>query len=156
LGLAAVVSAEVSTADAILFMLATSLSQDLYRRFLRPAATDHDVLLVSRYAAVAGGVLGVLLALVASSVIGVLKIFYSLLGVCLFVPIVGGLYVRRVGSMEAMAAIVAGTCTLLAVHLGTGGRGFGLFSPDLCGLLASLVGAGLALAYRSFGSRSSA
>ena len=38
LGLAAVFSAEVSAADAVLFMLATSLSQDLYKRFVNPAA----------------------------------------------------------------------------------------------------------------------
>ena len=62
LGLAAVFSTEVNTADAILFMLSTSLSQDLYRRFLKPDATDAQVLKVARGAAVAGGVLGVLLA----------------------------------------------------------------------------------------------
>ena len=36
LGLAAVFSAEISAADAGLFMLTTSLSQDLYKRFLEP------------------------------------------------------------------------------------------------------------------------
>src|SRR5262249_9531256 len=36
LGLAAVFSAEVSAADAVLFMLSTSLSQDLYKRVLSP------------------------------------------------------------------------------------------------------------------------
>ena len=60
LGLAAVFSAEVNTADAILFMLSTSLSQDLYRGFIKPAATDDEVLRVARLAAVAGGTLGVL------------------------------------------------------------------------------------------------
>ena len=34
LGLAAVFSAELSAADAVLFMLTTSLSQDLYKRFV--------------------------------------------------------------------------------------------------------------------------
>ena len=43
LGLAAVFSAEVSAADAVLFMLATSLSQDLYKRFVNPAASDRQV-----------------------------------------------------------------------------------------------------------------
>ena len=58
--LAAIFSAEVSTADAVLFMLATSLSQDLYRRFVRPDASDAQVLRVARWAAVAGGALGIL------------------------------------------------------------------------------------------------
>src|SRR6202023_1642326 len=45
LGLAAVFSAEVSAADAVLFMVATSLSQDLYKRFLEPAATARQGLI---------------------------------------------------------------------------------------------------------------
>jgi SSS family solute:Na+ symporter len=68
LGLAAVFSAEVSSCDAILFMLATSLSQDLYRRFLNPEASDAKVLKVARLAAVTGGVAGVGLAIVFPTV----------------------------------------------------------------------------------------
>ena len=55
IGLAAIFSAEVSTCDAILFMLSTSLSKDLYKRFVHPEADDRRVLLVARLAAVAGG-----------------------------------------------------------------------------------------------------
>ena len=47
IALAAVFSAEVSSADAVLFMLATSASHDLYRGFIRPQATDEDVLRVA-------------------------------------------------------------------------------------------------------------
>ena len=59
IGLAAVFSAEVSAADAVLFMLTTSLSQDLYKRFVNPAATDARVLRVARWTAVASGAVGV-------------------------------------------------------------------------------------------------
>jgi SSS family solute:Na+ symporter len=149
LGLAAVVSAEVSSADAILFMLSTSLSQDLYRRFVNPRASDARVLLVARWAAVVGGALGVLLAIVSPTVIGALSIFYTLLGVCLFVPVVAGLYVRRVGTPEALAAIAAGVALMLATHLATGGRGLGVASPALVGLAAG----GLACAFVAFGRR---
>jgi SSS family solute:Na+ symporter len=148
LGLAAVVSAEASSADAILFMLATSLSQDLYRGYLRPAATDAQVLRVARITAVAGGTIGVLLAIVSPTVIGALSIFYALLGVSLFVPVVAGLYVRRAGTPEALAAIAGGVSVLLAVRVATEGRGFGVFSPSLAGLLASALVAGVVLALR--------
>ncbi len=40
LALSAVFSTEVDTCDAILFMISTSASQDLYRRFINPAASD--------------------------------------------------------------------------------------------------------------------
>jgi SSS family solute:Na+ symporter len=151
LGLAAIFSTEVNTADAILFMLSTSLSQDLYRRFINPRATDVQVLRVARISAVAGGALGVLLAVFTPTVIGALSIFYTLLGVCLFVPLIAGLYLRRVGTPEALAAIAAGVAVMLAIHLATGGQGLGRISPALAGLLAAVVAcAAVALARRAY------
>jgi SSS family solute:Na+ symporter len=145
LGLAALFSAEVSTADAILFMLSTSMSQDLYRRFLRPGASDAEVLRVARWAAVIGGALGVLLAAWATSIIGTLKIFYSVMTVCLFVPIVAGLHARRAGTFEALSAIGAGLCAWAAFFIATDGRGVGFLRPEAVGLIASAVGLGMVL-----------
>jgi len=139
LALAAIYSAEVSTCDAILFMLATSLSQDLYKRFVHPTASDARVLTVARLASVAGGVGGVILALLLPTVTDALAIFYSLLGVSLFVPVIGGLYTQRAGSFEALASIATGVLTLLGVRLLTGGAGFGWLNPPLVGLLAGAL-----------------
>jgi SSS family solute:Na+ symporter len=140
LGLAAVFSAEVSTCDAILFMLATSLSQDLYRQFVNPAADDRTILAVARLAAVVGGALGVVLAIQLPTVIGALSIFYTLLGVSLFVPVMAGLYVNRVGTAEAMAAIVGGVSFVLAVQL-SGQAGRAVWSnPNVGGLAAAALG----------------
>ena len=147
LGLAAVFSAEVSTCDAILFMLSTSLSKDLYKRFVNPEADDRRVLLVARLAALAGGAAGVLLAIMLETVIGALSIFYSLLGVALFVPIIGGLYTRRAGTPEALTSIAAGIGTLLIVTYTTDG-GFGLLNPNLLGLGAAAVAFFLVMAMR--------
>jgi SSS family solute:Na+ symporter len=143
LALAAVFSAEVSTCDAILFMLSTSLSQDLFKRFLKPGASDREVLRVARVAAVAGGLLGMGIAIQLADLVAALFIFYSLVGVSLFVPVVAGLAGRRGGAPEALASIVAGIATLLAVHLATGGKGYGVFNPSLIGLIAASLGFGL-------------
>ncbi|MEO6446278.1 MAG: sodium:solute symporter family protein [Gemmatimonadaceae bacterium] len=139
LGLAALFSAEVSTADAILFMLATSLSQDLYRRFVNPTASDAQVLRVARLAAVAGGALGIALALVAQTIIGTLSFFYSVLSVCLFVPVLAGLFSRRFGAVEALAAIAGGMIVMLALQLTTGGTGIGGLTPALAGVFTSIL-----------------
>jgi len=117
LGLAALLSAELSTADAILFMLATSLSQDLYRRFVRPAAADVEVLRVARLAAVVGTALGVVLAIFASSVADALSIFYTLLTVSLFVPVIAGLYVPSAGPTEALAAVAGGVGSVVLLQV---------------------------------------
>jgi len=147
LGLAAVVSAEISTADAVLFMLSTSLSQDLYKGFVNRDASDAQVLRVARAAAIGGGILGILVALVASTVIGALGIFYSLLSVSLFVPVILGLYVPTACSRNAYAAMLFGVGVLLSVHLGTAGKGFGMWTPSLLGLIASCAGGALSLLF---------
>jgi len=139
IGLAAVFSAEISASDAILFMLTTSLSQDFYQRFLNPAADDRRVLRVAQATAVAGGTLGTVLAVALGSVVNALTIFYTLIGVSLFIPIVAGLYVRRTSSAGALVSMVSGVCAALSVHLSTGGRGIALLSPALAGLAAATV-----------------
>jgi SSS family solute:Na+ symporter len=144
LGLAAIFSAEVSSADAALFMLATSLSRDLYRRFVRPDAPDAVVLRAARLAGLAGGTLGIGIALLLETVIDTLTIFYSILSVCLFVPVVAGLHFRKTGPFEAMAGIGAGVSMLLAAHLHTGGAGYGIATPTLLGILTSAVVFGFA------------
>ena len=140
LGLAAVLSAELSSADAILFMLATSLSKDLYKRFLRPEATDGEVLRVARGAAVAGGVLAVTLALTLESVIEAMTVFYAILGVSLFVPVVAGIYTRRPGVPEALAAVGVGVSALVVSALTPGWSWLPALPPRAWGLIASALG----------------
>lgn len=139
LGLAAVFSAELSSADAVLFMLSTSLSEDLYRRFIKPGASDRDVLRVARLGAIAGGVLGTILAIVLGSVIASLTIFYSLLTVSLFVPIIGGLVWRRPGKGAGLAGLLAGVAGYLLGHYFLGLPRTGLWSPTTLGLAASVL-----------------
>jgi len=136
LALAAVFSTEVDTCDAILFMISTSVSKDLFQRYLRPAASDSELLTVARLAAVAGGILGVLLSVYLGTIVQAMTVFYSLLGVSLFVPVLGGLYSRRAGQAEALAAITAGIVVLLVVRFGVAGR-YSWLDPTLSGLMAA-------------------
>jgi SSS family solute:Na+ symporter len=135
LGLAAVFSAEISAADAVLMILSTSFSQDLYKRFLAPDAGDRRVLRVARAATVLSGALGVGMAIAASSIATVITIFYTLITVSLFVPIVAGLFLPRTTARDAMAAISAGVTGAIIMHVATGGRGWGLATPALGGLV---------------------
>jgi solute:Na+ symporter, SSS family len=139
LGLAAVFSAEISASDAILFMLTTSLSQDFYKRFVNRSASDEDVLMLARWTSVGGGAAGTMLAIVLGSVVNALTIFYTLIGVSLFVPILAGLYSRRTTSASAGATMIGGVCAAVAVHAMTRGRGWGVVSPAIAGLTAAAV-----------------
>lgn len=139
LALAAVFSAEVGACEAILFMLSTSLSQDLYKRIVNPAAGPDQVLKVARIAALVGGTAGMLLAIfVVGEIITALSVFYSIIGAGLLVPVVGGLYVKGAKTQDAIAAIVTGMTAFLAVQYGTDRTGW--LNPNLWGIIASAIG----------------
>ena len=113
LALSAVFSTEVDTCDTILFMLSTSISKDVYKRHINPSASDAQLLRVARLAAAAGGAAGVVLSLVVGTVLGAVQIFYQIMVVTFFVPIVGGLYVRAMDSRGAAASIAFGLLGLV-------------------------------------------
>ncbi len=136
--LAAVFSAEASAADAVLFMLATSGSRDLYRR-LRPPATDVDLLRAARVSAIVGAVLGLGLAMMHRSVIDALGTFYAVMVVTLFVPVMAGLYAPPTSRRQGLASLV-GVPVLAVVHFSTGGAGFGALTPVVAGVFASAAG----------------
>jgi len=122
LALSAVFSTEVDTCDAVLFMVSTTLSKDVYKRHINPDASDQQLLFVARVTAVAAGAFGVVLSIYLGTVTQALTIFYALLGVTFFVPILGGLYIPRAGTREALAAILVGVSTLLVVGFGLPAR----------------------------------
>jgi len=139
LALSAVFSAEVGACEAILFMLSTSLSKDLYKRMVNPEATPDQVLRVARLAALVGGSAGMLLAIfVVKEVIDALYVFYSIVGATLLVPVVGGLFVKSAKTRDALAAIVTGMTVFLAVQYGTDRTGW--LNPNLWGIMASAIG----------------
>lgn len=147
--LAAIFSAEVSAADAVLFMLSTSLSQDLYRRFIRPNAPDAQVLRVARLAAVAGGALGIALALVMPTIQGALSFFYAMIGATVFVPVIASVHARPGRRREIGISIACGVTAVLWRQL-TGFPAGSLWTPATLGLIAASTSFGIAaLAFRT-------
>ena len=137
--LASIFSAELSATDAILFMLSTSLAVDLYKTFLRPGISQDGLLVASRVASAGAGVLGILLAMVLPSIIAAVSIFYGLIAVSLFVPVLAGLYSKRVLSSAAVASILgAVAATVLTIRV-THGQGVGVLSSQAIGILTAAV-----------------
>ena len=136
LALAAVFSTEVDTCDAVLFMLSTTMSKDVYQRHINPKASDRQLLRVARAAAIVGGALGVVLSIALGTVTQALTIFYQILACTLFVPIVAGLFVKRGGAPEALAAIAAGNATLFVVAFVAASRPIWL-DPSLTGIVVA-------------------
>jgi len=116
----------------------------LYRGFVRPDAGDRELLRVARAAAIVGGACGIGIAMIYGSVRAAVGVFYAILTVTLSVPLIGGLFVGRARRAHGVAALSSGIPVLLLVQVLTGGRGYGVVSPVLAGLLASAAGFALA------------
>jgi solute:Na+ symporter, SSS family len=137
--LASIFSAELSATDAILFMLSTSLTVDLYKTFLNPGVRQDVLLKVSRITTVLAGVAGVCLAVALPSVISAVTIFYGLLAVALFIPFVLGLYWPRMNAPAAIASIFTAIAADLAVQYGTTSHSIGALPPAAIGILTALI-----------------
>src|SRR5258708_5559003 len=107
--------------------------------FLNPKVEDRRLLSVSRMAAVISGAMGIMLAVLLPSVIAAVKIFYGLLAVSLFAPVVLGLYWKGATSRAALASIAGAVGVTLAVSQFTRGEGVWLLSPQAIGIGAAFV-----------------
>jgi SSS family solute:Na+ symporter len=137
--LGALFSAELSAADAVLFMLTTSLSKDLYKTFIKPQADDRQLLRVARLTAIFCGALGVVLAISFETVISALRIFYTMLTAALLLPLIAGLYTKRVTARAAIATIIVSVAVTFTLEKLTGGQGWSGVPSLIWGTLAGLV-----------------
>ncbi len=136
--LAAILSAEVSSADAVLFMIATSLSRDVFEPLFRGKLSDRERLALARRSALGAGAVSILLANWFQSILSALSFFYSLLTLTLFVPLVAGLFWRRPGQPVALAAI-ASSLGAAGIALLAGGGAEGWLPPVPVGILAGAI-----------------
>jgi SSS family solute:Na+ symporter len=123
-------------------MLSTSLTQDLYRSFLRPAADDRRLLRVSRITSVGAGILGVGLAVLLPTVVDALKTFYGILTATLFVPLLAGLVSPKPDARTARAAVVVSVAVVLGARKALAGSPLASWLP----FAAAIAAAGAVLA----------
>jgi SSS family solute:Na+ symporter len=110
-----VLAAVMSTTDRLMLTIGATLSWDIYKNMFKPEASDRDVLLVSRIAVFASGILTVLLVLNPPDVLAFL--IWMGIGTMLAVfavPLLAGLYWRRATKEGAIASMVVGFVTVLA------------------------------------------
>ena len=135
--LAAIFSAEVSSADAVLFMMTTSLVKDILEPLQRVSRSDRWRLKAARVSAILFGAIGIFLALQFQSILAVLSFFYGLVTVTLCVPLLAGLFSSKARESTALVSIALSLGAAALVHFATAGEGFGLMSPVAAGIVVS-------------------
>jgi SSS family solute:Na+ symporter len=111
----------------------------LYQTFINPQADDRRLMFVVRATAVGCGVIGAGLGILLETVIQALTIFYTLLSAALLLPLIAGLYTKRVTARAAIATMLVSVAVTFALERLTEGRGY-LGVPSLIwGTLGGLV-----------------
>lgn len=139
LALAAIFSAEISAADAVLYMITTTFTKDLYKTFIRPDLADEQLLRYNRLVTAAAGLIGIGLAIILPNVISALSIFYSLMSVSLTAPLLFGLFSRRPTTTAAFLAAITGIIITISLQFGNGGKGLGILNAQSTAILATFI-----------------
>ena len=137
--LSAIFAAEVSTADTVLYMLATSLSKDLYKTFYNKNVSDEQLLSFSRKITVVCGVLGIIVAHFMANIITALSIFYSLMTVSLGAPFIFGLFSKRASAKGAFCSAGIGVLVTIALQFGNKGKGPWILNATSTGIIVAFI-----------------
>ena len=137
--IAAVLSAIMSTVDSQLLVSSSVISEDFYRVFLRPQASEKELLMVSRGAVVAIALLAMVIASDRESkVLDLVSYAWAGFGAAFGPVIVFSLFWRSMTAASAIAGMIVGAVTVVVWSNLTGGL-FDLYEIVPGFVLASVV-----------------
>ncbi len=104
-----IVAAIMSTGDSLLTMCSSTLSRDVYQRFINPKADDRKMIMVNRIFILVIALLALIFALSKPPLIFTLVVFALGVQVSAFVwPILGAIYFKWFTRQAAFASILSG------------------------------------------------
>lgn len=133
--LAGFISAMMSTADSALLASSTLFTNDIYRRFIDPDASEKTYTDTSRLTIIVLGVFTIGAAIIIGDVVNALTLAYNLLTGAMFVPILGAFFWKGATWQGALSSIVGSSFVVVA---SMAIYGFGSDLPIVYGLASSL------------------
>ena len=112
--IAAYIAAVMSTADSALIGPVAIFTNDIYRKFLRPGASEQQLVNVARLLTLVLGVLGIGLAYLVPNVLDLVLYAYTFGAAGLFFPMLGLLFWRRTTARGAFWSMLAGGSAAIA------------------------------------------
>jgi SSS family transporter len=104
----------ISTANNYLFSPATNLINDVYTRFIRPDASQKNVLLVSRFLVCGLGIWALLQAIKLTSVLAKAMYAYTIYSAAITPVVMAAFFWRRATREGAVACLLSGTVITVA------------------------------------------
>jgi len=113
--LAAILAASMSTADSQLLVTASSISEDIFKKYIKKDATDDQMLNVSRFSVIGIAVIALIIAFDPnSSVFGLVSYAWAGLGAAFGPLIITSLFWKRTNKWGAIAGMISGAVTVIA------------------------------------------
>lgn len=134
--LASVCSALMSNASGAIFASATLITNDIIKVYVKKDMTDKDIINTSRIVILGLGVLAIVFSVWIQNILVALDMAYAILSGAIFVPLIIGLYWKRVTSKAAFYSIIASSLVIFISFII-----FGITStlPIIYGLITGLV-----------------
>ncbi|MCY9549158.1 sodium:solute symporter [Lysinibacillus xylanilyticus] len=134
--LASVCSALMSNASGAIFASATLITNDIIKVYVKRDMTDRDIINTSRIVIFGLGVLAIIFSVWIQNILVALDMAYAILSGAIFVPLIIGLYWKRVTSKAAFYSIIASSLVIFISFII-----FGITStlPIIYGLITGLV-----------------
>ncbi|WP_427107763.1 sodium:solute symporter [Lysinibacillus xylanilyticus] len=134
--LASVCSALMSNASGAIFASATLITNDIIKVYVKRDMTDKDIINTSRIVIFGLGVLAIIFSVWIQNILVALDMAYAILSGAIFVPLIIGLYWKRVTSNSAFYSIIASSLVIFISFII-----FGITStlPIIYGLITGLV-----------------
>ncbi|MDR3322501.1 MAG: hypothetical protein LBS93_08630 [Synergistaceae bacterium] len=111
--IAAVIAAVMSTIDCGLITMSTVLTRDIWQGALKKNPSEAQLKKITLGVNIAFMGVSTILALMSSSILGLLNSVYSFLAAACFVPFVGGVLWKKGNARGAVAASIVGVATVL-------------------------------------------
>jgi solute:Na+ symporter, SSS family len=112
--IAAYIAAVMSTADSVLMGPVAIFTNDIYRKHLRPDASEQAVVRTARIATIVLGVLGIGIAYLVPNVLDLILYAYTFGAAGLFFPMLGLLFWRRTTASGAFWSMLGGGIAAIA------------------------------------------
>ena len=141
--LSAILAATMSTADSQLLVTASSISEDVYKAFIKPSATDKELLRLSKITVIVVAVIAVVIGINPdSSIFNLVSYAWSGFGSAFGPAILLSLYWRRMTRKGAIAGVITGgIVSLVWGLLGSLGGIFTIYEivPGILASIAAIV-----------------